>query len=449
MNKNIKHIIAATLVISAFSILIPGKVNYTDSIGFGTVTANASTYTSAANGQLNSLSVYRGTGKEIQLYSNLALTKETELTASTDYYMELKGSEGVDINAEVEGDGYVVKVFTSNDNDAKGYDPSEIGFIPIDSGNTKIYLRTYRSEDEYNDASDDKDVKNCLKTYTLHIYKDDISSDEEDDVEYPYIKSLYLSDGDINFSKNTKDYNLNVDEDIKEIIVRAEPDDDDDLVEINGDSVDENDDYEKTVKLEKGENTIKITVENDDETTTYSIVVNRGGNSSKTDNNINSNNVITGSDTVLYNSGKRNSLISDNGKYMYINGIGQALKSMWWFDINSVYDYYFDEEGYAKTGWAQIDGKWYFFNNNAQMQKGWMSNDGKWYYLNASGAMVTGWYKDSTGKWYYLNEDGSMKTGWLSQGADWYLLNSDGSMVTGKVLVDGVPYNFNSDGKMM
>lgn len=450
MNKNIKHIIAATLIMSSFLTIAPvgmmtGSAN---GIGIGLVEANASTYKSAANGQLKSLSVYRGTGKETQLYSNLAFTKETELTSSTDYYIELKGSDGVSIDAEAAGDDCVVKVFTSNDKDAQGYDPSEIGFIPIDSGNTKIYLRTYRSEEDYKDAWDDNDVKDCLKTYTLHIYKDDVSSDEEDDVEYPYLTSIYLSDGNINFSKNKTKYNVNVDEDVDKIIVRAKPDDDDDLVEINGDSVDEDGDYESTVKLDKGENNIEITVENDDETITYTLIINRGGTSEESDD-VTSNNINTGSDSFLYNSGKQNSWITDNEKLMYIDGTGQPLKNKWWFDIDSGTDYYFDEQGYAKTGWAQIDGKWYLFNNNGQMQKGWVSNDGKWYYLNAAGVMITGWYKDSTGKWYYLSEDGSMKTGWLYNGESWYLLNSDGSMVTGKVLVDGVEYSFDSNGKMM
>ncbi|MGN0143700.1 MAG: hypothetical protein ACI398_01870, partial [Clostridium sp.] len=225
MNKNLKHIVAAALVISAFSVVIPDNA--------GVVEASASTYESAAAGQLKSLSVYRGTGKEVQLYSNLAFSKETELTSDTDYYIELKGSEGIDIDAEVEGNDYVVKVFTSNEKDAQGYDPSEIGFIPIDSGNTKIYLRTYRSEDDYNEARDDKNViRDSVKSYTLHIYKGRANSDEENDIEYPYLKSIYLSDGKINFSKNKTNYDVNIDENIKEIVVRAKPDDDDDLVEI-------------------------------------------------------------------------------------------------------------------------------------------------------------------------------------------------------------------------
>ncbi|ALP91708.1 N-acetylmuramoyl-L-alanine amidase family protein [Clostridium butyricum] len=446
MNKNVRHLIAAALVISAFSAVAPANI-----FNLGVIEANASTYSGASNGQLKSLSVYRSTGKEAQLYSNLAATKETELTSSTDYYIDLKGSDGVELDAEVEGDDYVVKVFKSSDKDAEGYDPSDLGLVPIDSGSTNLYLRTYRSEDDYKDASDDGNVKKCVKTYTLHISKDSVNSDEEDDTEYPYLSSIYLSDGSMNFTKNKTSYKVNVDEDVKELLVRAKPEDDDDLVEINGDSVDEDGNYEKKVSLDKGENTIKITVENDDETTTYNIVVNRGGKSSDSSNSSDekdSTNIITGSDSFLYNSGTMNSWVSKNGKYMYMDGTGQPLKNKWWFDVSSASDYYFDKDGYAQTGWAQINGKWYYFDNSGKMQKGWISNDGKWYYLNVSGAMVTGWYQDA-GKWYYLNSDGSMKTGWLNDNGSWYLFNSDGSMVTGNVLVDGVQYSFASNGVMI
>ena len=442
MNKRLKHIVAAALVIGTFTTVMYGNA--------GVINASASTYNSASSGQLKSLSVYRGTGKEVQLYSNLACSKETDLTSDTDYYIELKGSEGIDISAEAEGTDYVVKVFTSNEKDAKGYDPSEIGFIPIDYGNTKIYVRTYRSEDDYNDASDNKNViRDAVKSYTLHIYRDRVNSDDENDIEYPYLKSIYLSDGKINFSKDKMNYDVNVEENIQEMIVRAKPDNDNDLVEINGDSVDEDGDYEKTVKLNKGENNIKITVQNDDETVTYTVVVNRGGNTENSSTSNTVNNINKDSDSFLYKGDKRNSMITEDGKYMYINSIGQAIKNKWWFDIKTGYDYYFDENGYAKTGWAQIGGNWYYFNNSAQMQKGWLSNAGKWYYLNDSGAMQTGWYKDLNGKWYFLSDDGSMKTGWLYNDSNWYLFNSDGSMVTGHVLVDGIPYSFDSNGKMI
>ena len=423
MNKTVRHLIATTLVISAFSSVVPADI-----FNLGTIEANASTYKSASNGQLKSLSVYRDNGKETQLYSNLAATKETELTSSTNYYIDLKGSDGVEINAEVEGNDYVVKVFTSNENDAEGYDPSEIGVIPIDSGTTKLYLRTYRSEEDYRDALDDEDVKRCVKTYTLYISKDSVSSDEEDSIEYPYLDSIYLSDGTINFTKNKTNYKVNVDDDVKELIIRANPEDDDDLVEINGDSVDEDGDYEKKINLEKGENTIEITVENDDETVTYTIVVNRGGSSSDKIDGEDNTSDVSNSYSFVYNNGATNSWVTKDGKYMYINGIGQPLKNKWWFDVNSASDYYFDKDGYAQTGWAQINGKWYYFDNSGKMQKGWINNNGKWYYLNASGAMLTGWVQDA-GKWYYLN--------------------SDGSMVTGDVLVGGVKYSFASNGAMI
>ncbi|WP_294405722.1 N-acetylmuramoyl-L-alanine amidase family protein [uncultured Clostridium sp.] len=445
MNKNIRSLITSILVISAFSAIVPGGI-----LNFEVVEVQASTYKGAANGQLKSLYVYRSTGKELQLYSNVGLSRETELTINTDYYINLKGSDTIEIDAEVEGDDYVVKIFTSNDKDAKGYNPSEIGSIPIDSGSTKIYIRTYRSEDDYREAWANKNVKKCVKTYILHIYKDTVTSDEEDSVEYPYLRSIYLSDGNIDFLRRKTSYVVNVNEDVKNILVRAKPDDYDDLVEINGDSVDEDGDYEKEISLDKGKNIIEITVKNNDETTTYTLVINRGGLiSESSDKNNESSDISTESDLILYNNRKSNVWIAENGNYMYIDGIGQPIKNKWWFDAVTGNDYYFDENGYAKTGWMQINKKWYYFNNSGKMQKGWINYNGKWYFLNTAGTMITGWYKDASGKWYYLNTDGSMKTGWLYDNENWYLLNSDGTMVTGLVLVDGVHYNFSQNGIML
>ena len=63
---------------------------------------------------------------------------------------------------------------------------------------------------------------------------------------------------------------------LKKLIVKANPDDDHDYVEINGASVYEKDNFEKTINLNKGNNTITIYVKHDDEDTTYTLNVYRG-----------------------------------------------------------------------------------------------------------------------------------------------------------------------------
>ena len=194
MNKNIKHIIAATLVISAFSAIVPAG-----STGFGAVEANASVNKNAGNGELKSLNLYRGSGSELELRKSY-YGNEVDLSSAKDYYVELTGSEGIEVNAEVEGDGYVVKVFDSAANDAKPYDIGD--FIKLGTGNSNIYIRTYRSADDFSDAYDDEKVSRCVNTYVIHVRKPEVVSDEELDVQDVYLKSIYLSDGTIDFNKN-------------------------------------------------------------------------------------------------------------------------------------------------------------------------------------------------------------------------------------------------------
>lgn len=72
--------------------------------------------------------------------------------------------------------------------------------------------------------------------------------------------------------------------------------------------------------------------------------------------------------------------------------------------------YYFDESGYAVTGWFRdpASGLWYYLDGQGEMQYGWLELAGNWYYLKADGAMATGWIEDKPGQWYYLNPDGTM-----------------------------------------
>ena len=443
MNRNIKHIITATLVISAFSTIIPSSriLDKEGSIGFGIVEADAAVNKNAGNGELKSLNLYRGSGSELELRKSY-YGDEVDLSSAKDYYVELTGSEGIEVNAEVEGDGYVAKVFTSAANDAKPYDIGD--FIKVGTGNSNIYIRTYRSADDFSDAYDDKKVSRCVKTYVIHVKKAEVISDEELDVEDVYLKSIYLSDGSIDFSKNKTKYDLSVDEDVKEIVVRVKPNDDDYSVEIGDHSVTEDDDYEATIKLDKGDNTIKIKVEGDDDDITYTLNVYRGKTSNSTSNTVAED---SNSSSILTSGSKYNTWQTVDGKRQYIDGIGQVMKDKWWFDINTGKSYYFDKDGYMATGWTLSNNKWYYFDQNGDMKTGWQSINGKWYNLGRAGVMQTGWIQDSEGKWYYLDESGAMKTGWIQfSNGDWYYLNSNGEMLYNTV-VDG--YTLDKNGVMI
>lgn len=436
MNKNIKHIIAATLVISAFSAIVPAG-----STGFGAVEANASVNKNAGNGELKSLNLYRGSGSELELRKSY-YGNEVDLSSAKDYYVELTGSEGIEVNAEVEGDGYVVKVFDSAANDAKPYDIGD--FIKLGTGNSNIYIRTYRSADDFSDAYDDEKVSRCVNTYVIHVRKSEPVSDEELDVEDVYLKSIYLSDGTIDFNKNRTKYDVNVDEDVDQIVVRVKPNDDDYSVEIGDYSVTEDDDYETTIKLDKGDNTIKIKVEGDDDDITYTLNVYRGKTSSSTSNKVEEDN---SSSSILASGSKYNTWQTVDGKRQYIDGIGQPVKGKWWFDVNTGKSYYFDENGYMATGWTLDNNKWYYFDQNGDMKTGWQSINGKWYNFGKAGVMQTGWIQDSDKKWYYLDSDGAMKTGWVQMSnGDWYYLDSNGEMLY-STTVDG--YTLDKNGVMI
>ena len=440
MHKRIKHIIAVSLIIGAVSGVLPAS-NFI----LGTTKAYASTYRSASNGELSSLIITRSQGSEIELRNSYS-GNQVSLTGQNDYYIELDGSDGVNVSADVQGSGYVVKEFTSADKTAAG---KEVGdYIKVDSTYADIYLRTYRSEDAYTQAYDDGDVTNCEKTYIIHAKKPVAISDEELFKQYAYLKSIYLSDGNIDFSKDETSYNLNVNENVEEILVRATPEDEDDVVDINDSSVEQTDNYEKTLKLNKGNNTIKIYVKSDDDDITYTVNVYRGNAPVSTTTETSTNTTSdTQNFTIQSDTNKLNSWQRVDGKWKYIDGTGEALKNQWWFDKSNGINYYLKEDGDRATGWFYNNNNWYYFNENGEMKTDWISVDKNWYYLNKSGAMEMGWLEDSTGNWYYLDSSGAMKTGWVENSdGKWYYLDSSGKMIKNSTVNS---YSFDNDGVLI
>ena len=130
------------------------------------------------------------------------------------------------------------------------------------------------------------DISNCERTYVIHVRKALAMSEKEQDREYAYLDGITLSDGNIDFSKEQTSYNVNVDEDVDKLTVRVNLDDDEDYIEINRNSVYKDDNFEKTINLDKGNNTITIYVEHDDDDITYTSNVYRG----KLTNSINTSN---------------------------------------------------------------------------------------------------------------------------------------------------------------
>ena len=172
------------------------------------------------------------------------------------------------------------------------------------------------------------------------------------------------------------------------------------------------------------------------------------------------------------------------GKKYY--GLPDGLFRVGWLSFGNTY-YYCGSDGSVVTGFQKINGKRYYFNNDGVRQKGWIKNNGKkyyglsdgslrvgwlsfgntYYYCSSDGAVLTGKQKIG-GKWYYFNSegvrqkgwirnngkkyyglsDGSLRVGWLSFGSTYYYCNNNAETVTGDYAVNGVLYNFNSEGIM-
>lgn len=100
------------------------------------------------------------------------------------------------------------------------------------------------------------------------------------------------------------------------------------------------------------------------------------------------------------------SWLQDAAGWKYLNTAGSAYSNIW---IRKNHQWYFmGEDGYMKTGWNLISGKWYYLMPvSGEMKTGWIADGGSWYYADETGARVTGWVKTDE-KWYYLNADGKM-----------------------------------------
>ena len=154
--------------------------------------------------------------------------------------------------------------------------------------------------------------------------------------------------------------------------------------------------------------------------------------------------------------------------YYYINP-SNGIMQRGWIKVSGE-DYYMESTGVMHRGWLEDDGKKYYFNpSNGIMQRGWITVDGKRYYMDNNGVMQTGWitidkfsyYFDATtgalqtgwfatnGNKYYLSEDGSRASGWKYIEGSWYYFNpSDGIMQTGWVVVNGEDYYLQENGAM-
>ncbi|WP_315081257.1 cadherin-like beta sandwich domain-containing protein [uncultured Clostridium sp.] len=441
MNKRLKHIIAATLVVSAFTTIVPAKY-----INLGVANAYASS--SISKDEFDDLVVCKGSSsKELQLYSSSSCKDSDEVDFKFNtktYYVKISGStNSVTIDADVDGD-YEAYVFKGNKD--KAYDLGEE--IKVGSGTTTLYVRIYE-DGEFDEDDVEEDV---ARTYKIYVKNRSSSDDEDSKSDNIYLKDITLSDGDINFSEKKTSYDINVAESVESIKIKAIPEDDDYTVEIDGDTVDDGDKYKKEVDLKKGKNTIKINiVDDDDNKRTYTLNITRGvtstsGNQS-TSNNTNNNNQDSNTvkpSTPSDTNKKCDQWVNNSGKWQYNDSNGNVLKNRWHSDKSSGKWYYLDQNGYMKTGWLKDGELWYYLDDDGSMKIGWLLSGSDWYYLNSNGSMHTGWLQSGS-NWYFINRNtGVMKSnGWIVDNGKYYYFSSSGMMLS-NVTING--YILGKDG---
>lgn len=424
MNGNVKRILKLVLFICG--VIVIGNGSFTNNKI--KVYAAEYKYTDAKDGQLTSLKIESSSGEDLILCDDYD-GDSTELTDITSYYVRLKGSEkGIKISATVQGKDYVVKLFESDRKNATGHEVGEE--LDIANGKSTIYIRTFTSKEAYERAQDKDNVTSSDKLYKINIKKLQ-SDDGQDEI---YLDKLTLDGGNIplNFDCLQNNYSVSVDENVDTIEVKAVPEDTSYNVKLNDNKLKEEDKYKKSVRLNKGENTFKIRVEDNDlKERVYTVKIYRGiavqSNSTLvSDNKLNENTDKSNQQNNVVQSGgkKINQWIQSNGAWNYNDATGNPIKNKWYSEGNSIY--FFKEDGSLAMGWFMKDGHWYYSNELGVRQTGWKNINSEWYYLNSDGIMKTGWFKDSDGKWYYLNAFGAMVRNTTIDG---YRISDSGVMI--------------------
>lgn len=406
MNRNAIKIIALTLAISGVSSVLPSTL----SINTSEVMAS-----SLFRG-VESLYVCKGeSSSSLTLYKDSDFKNSTNIKSDiTKYYAKLpQNISKFNIDVE-EDDDYTVEITA----DGKSYNSKDA--ISVEKGSSSnVKIKIY----------DDDDDNSLVNTITIKVTRaEDGSSDSDDEDNYDaiYLDKLEIKsseeDIDFDFDRHKEKFSVNVSDKVDKVTVTAEPMNDDDKVKINGTRVNEDDDdYQKDINLSTGNNTIKITVENDDdEKRQYTINIKKEGNtdiSNVSSTNTKSTNTSTAktvdgkimatgidiADSSFYSNGTNNSTYVG-----YVNKTVDAKNK--WVKTGTNWQYFDNSGNPLRNKWFKdSDGKWYYFQTNAYMTTGWRFIDGSWYYFDKTGYMLSNkWVKDTDGKWYYFTGTGEM-----------------------------------------
>ncbi len=373
MNRNTKKLITATIICTAFSTTC---VPTTLSIG------NSTAYAYSDN-EITSLNLTSGVSI-LPIYSSVSHNKDYRIKKGEKMpvviYSKLS-SEQTNIKLDsLEAKAADIRVFLGNENLKLADIHNQIN---LSEGEKKsIYIRLYDSKN----SADSAYTTEYELIVEREINDEDViisDSESEDDTialkEYDdiYLNRLVLFDCNNNkinfaFDKTQPIYNINVDENISYINVKAVPEQQSYKLFIDDKELDPSDDKNtRLIQLDNGKNIIKLKIiSSDNKRREYFLVVTRGI-SILTDSN---------SNTTNNSENKSSQNIQTGGSWQYKKA-----------------------DGTIATGWTCIRSEWYYFDSTGSMKTGWMQDSsGKWYYLRESGVMarndtIDGYKIDSNG----------------------------------------------------
>ncbi|WP_238858707.1 cadherin-like beta sandwich domain-containing protein [Clostridium sp. YIM B02569] len=409
MSKNIKRVIVIVLAIGTISAATPvSKINLLTTRAYASTTNDEST--------LDSLSLDDSDGNNVKLYDDNDYknrVKEEDVHEDETYYAKTSSKT---VSVDISGpDDNFVRVFRDSSDSTKGKEVGDDIQLTDKSVVTDLIIKVYGKdldgESVRNNEHDDNEY-DLLNTYEVKVRHVDEADSDKTDFDDIYLERLSIAGSTINLSNSITKYTYNVDSDVNQVAIKATPENDNYDVTIDGEDADYDDNYKRTVNLEKGQNIIKVEIEHNNKDRVYTLIINRGNVSSSNTNNSSTNtNTNTGSKDV-----KANQWVQTNGIWQYNDAEGKVVKNSW------IQNYYLNADGNMVTGWLNLNGTWYYFGTDGAKKVGWQQSSGKWYYLDSEGRMQTGWVKDRNGKYYYLNSDGSMayntKIGVYRLGAD-------------------------------
>lgn len=354
MNKNLKRIVAMTLIIGAVSAVEPfTKINLLTVMAYASSDSNEVT-------QLNSLRVETLNGSGIKLYYDDSYESYNKVDSDYvksghTYYARTSAST---IKLEQSGpDSKYIRVFKGTSSSTKGEEINNN--ISLSPGTNTITVRIYKEEpDKYLEYEDEAKVQS---SYIINIEYDPDGRGDGDDNGI-YLKSLTVDDNDIKLSESQTSYTYSVSDNVDAVSIKAKPEEDDYKVTIDGDDVDESDSFRKSVILENGENNVEIEIEDsNDDYKEYTLKINKGKVTvPQTSTPVN----------TIKQIAKINQWVPINGQWQYNDSTGNPIKSAWFFDKNY--------------------GKWYYLGTDGFMSKNcWILSGGKYYYLNVDGSMAT------------------------------------------------------------